>query len=214
LAGGSAANPIVGPNPALDRPDDVGMLWRRILFIGLVPYVLWLVFCYRYHLVDGVNLAAHETGHLVLRPFGMWPHMMGGSIGQMVFPVVFAISFLRRGQRFDAAVCAVWVAESLMYMAAYLGDAQARALPLVGGHLHDWHWMLSRAGLLAHCELIAGTLHVVASLLAIGATCIAAYAVRPGATRPDDHDGDIDPYGDVEMDPGDEPARGWRGAAA
>ena len=96
------------------------------------------------------------------------------------FPVALVVYFLRRGQRFDAAVCAVWVAESFMYMAEYLGDAQARRLPLVGGHIHDWHWLLTRAGLLEQCELIAAVLHGLACVGAIAATLWAAYEVRPG----------------------------------
>ncbi len=36
--------------------DAFRMLGRRILVVALVPYVLWLAFAYRYHLVDGVNL--------------------------------------------------------------------------------------------------------------------------------------------------------------
>ncbi len=170
------------------QADTVSMLGRRILVAALVPYVLWLVFAYRYHLVDGVNLAAHEAGHMFLRFFGQTLHILGGSIGQLVFPVAFAVYFLRRGRRFEAAVMAVWVAESLMYMAEYLGDAQAQALPLVGGHIHDWRWLLSRAGLLAHCELLKDLLHGLASLLAIGSLAYAAYEVRPGAEPPNDEE--------------------------
>ncbi len=33
----------------------------------MIPYVLWLALAYRYHLVDGMNLGAHEAGHMVLR---------------------------------------------------------------------------------------------------------------------------------------------------
>lgn len=172
-----------------DTPD---MLGRRILIAAMIPYVLWLALAYRYHLVDGVNLGAHEAGHMVLRFFGQALHMLGGSIGQLVFPVAFVVHFLRRRQYFEAAVLTVWVAESLMYMAEYMGDALARRLPLVGGHIHDWHWMLSRVGLLEHCELLAGTLHGFASLLAVSAVAVAAYLVRPGCARPVQDDLDLD----------------------
>ncbi len=164
------------------------MLGRRILLAALVPYVLWLVIGYHYHLLDGVNLAAHEAGHMVFRFFGQALHVLGGSIGQLVFPTAFVVYFARRGQIFEAAVMTIWVAESLMYMAEYMGDAQAQALPLVGGHIHDWRWLLSRAGLLSHCELLGGLLHGLAGLLAIGALAFAAWEVRPGA-EPRNDDG-------------------------
>lgn len=159
------------------------MLGRRLLLAALIPYVLWLIFGYRYHLVDGVNLGAHEAGHMLLRFFGQTLHVLGGSIGQLAFPVAFVVYFMRRRQHFEAAVMGVWFAESLMYMARYMGDAQAQVLALVGGHIHDWHWLLSRAGLLGHCELLAGLLHGLASLIAAAAITVAAVAVRPGAPQ-------------------------------
>ena len=41
------------------------------------------------------------------------------------------------------------------------------ALPLVGGDVHDWHWMLSRLGLLDWCTPIAWVLHAAASVAAV-----------------------------------------------
>ncbi len=168
------------------------MLGRRILLVALVPYVLWLAFAYRYHLVDGVNLGAHEAGHMFFRFFGQTLHFLGGSIGQLVFPVAFVVYFARRAQWFETAVMAVWVAESLMYLARYMGDAQARSLPLVGGHIHDWHWLLSHAGLLDHCELLASLVHGFACVLAFAAVGFAAWTVRPGQTRPADDMTELD----------------------
>ena len=152
------------------------MVGRFIIVVALIPYVLWLIFGYRYHLVDGVNLGAHEAGHMLFRFLGQTLHILGGSLGQLVFPIAVVVHFARRGQRFEAAVCTVWIAESLMYMAEYLGDARAQVLPLVGGHIHDWHWLLSRAGLLEHCELIAAALHGFAGIVAVTAVGIAGHA--------------------------------------
>jgi len=157
------------------------MLGRRILVAVLIPYVLWLALAYQYHLVDGVNLAAHEAGHMFFRFFGQTMHFLGGTIGQFVFPVAFVIHCLRRGRLFDAAILTIWVAESMMYMAEYLGDAQAQALPLVGGHIHDWNWLLVRAGLLEQCDVIAALIHGLASALALGALAFAGWRVRIGA---------------------------------
>ncbi len=56
-----------------------------------------------------------------------------------------------------------------MYTARYLADASDQALPLVGGHIHDWGWMLSRLGLIDECRAIGAVLHGLASLLAVGA---------------------------------------------
>lgn len=140
---------------------------RRILVLALGAYVVWLAFAYTYHFIDGVNLLIHEAGHVVFSPFGRTITVAGGTILQLAFPVTFVIYFWSRGQRFEAAICGVWGSESLMYTARYLGDARAQDLPLIGGHLHDWNYLLGRAGLLASAEPIGTALHVVASLAAI-----------------------------------------------
>jgi len=91
----------------------------------------------------------------------------GGTILQLLFPLLFAWYFWRRSHNFEAAVVGVWFSESLMYTARYLGDAQAQELPLIGGHVHDGHYLLGHAGLLEYASGIGTGLHVVASLLAV-----------------------------------------------
>ena len=150
------------------------MLWQRALAVAALPYVVWLVFAYEYHFLDGVNLAFHEAGHPFLSFLGQTLHMLGGTLGQLFFPAACAVHFWRSDRPFEAALMGVWGGESLMNVARYLGDAQAQTLPLVGGHLHDWNWLLSRLGLLPWCETLAALLHVFASALAIAALALAA----------------------------------------
>jgi len=143
------------------------MRWKRLLAIALAPYAVWLVFAYAYHFIDGVNLAFHEAGHLFLGFAGETLHFLGGTIGQLFFPAVLAIRFAKRGESFEAGVCTLWLGESLMNVAVYMGDARAQALPLVGGHVHDWGWLLARAGLLEQCESLGRLLHLAASAVVL-----------------------------------------------
>ena len=145
------------------------MTGRRLCVILLVPYAVWLILAYRYHFLDGVNLAFHEAGHLFLSWGGQTLHFLGGTIGQLFFPIACAVHFARRGQLFEACICVFWLGESVLYVAEYLGDAKDMALPLVGGHIHDWNWLLRRAGLLDSCRQIAFLVHGVGSLLIVGA---------------------------------------------
>jgi hypothetical protein len=140
---------------------------RRLLVLGLVPYVLWLVFAYEYHFIDGVNLAFHEAGHLFLTPFGTTVHVLGGTLGQLFFPLACGVHFHRAGRRFEALICGIWLAESTMYAAHYLGDAELMLLPLLGGHIHDWNYLLGRVGMLGWCREIAAVLHAGASVAAV-----------------------------------------------
>ena len=141
---------------------------KKIVSIGFVPYVVWLIFCYQFHFIDWANLLFHEAGHVVLSVFGETAHFLAGSLGQLFFPTICCVSFLRKKQRFEAAVCGIWFAENLLNIAQYMSDAQVQLLPLVGGGIHDWHWLLSRAGLLSKCDALAILVHSIGSMALIG----------------------------------------------
>ncbi|MBU1043839.1 MAG: hypothetical protein KJ915_05510 [Candidatus Omnitrophica bacterium] len=145
---------------------------KKIVSIAVVPYVLWLIFAYQYHFIDGANLLFHEAGHLVLSFMGPVVHFLGGTIGQLVFPTVCIISFLKKNQKFEAAICGIWFGENMVNIAWYMGDAQTMMIPLVGGGIHDWNWLLYRAGLLAHCKILAGLVHIIAALILIGSVIV------------------------------------------
>jgi len=152
------------------------MLAKRLFIIPVAAYVLWLIFAYDNHFLDGVNLLLHEGGHVLLNFFGETVHFLGGTFGQLFFPLACAYHFLQARQFYESWLMGIWFAESLMNTARYLGDAQAQVLPLVGGHIHDWNWLLSRWGGLDHCEAIGSGLHVIASLIALTSIAGAAAA--------------------------------------
>ncbi|NQV35123.1 MAG: hypothetical protein HQ515_20685 [Phycisphaeraceae bacterium] len=143
------------------------MLLKKIIAICLLPYAVWLVLFYRYHFLDGANLLIHEAGHMVFLPLGLTLHIIGGTLWQLVFPAVVAGYFWRRRQRYESAVGCLWLGESLMYTAVYVGDAMAMILPRVGGPIHDWNWLLHRVGLLGQCQTIAWGLHGIASAVVL-----------------------------------------------
>lgn len=139
-------------------------MWRWVVFALLVVYSLWLIFAYEYHFIDNVNLAFHEAGHIFLTPFGETMHFLGGTIGQLVFPVAVMVHFWRQEKLFEVLIGGIWLAESLMYAAEYMADAKPQVLPLVGGGVHDWNFLFSKWGLLESSAFIAGLIHVLASL--------------------------------------------------
>ena len=150
----------------------------RFRWVPLAAYVAWLCVAYDFHFLDYVNLAFHEAGHIFLAPFGMVLGMLGGTLGQLFFPVACAVHFLRLGQRASALVCGVWLAESLMYVAHYMADARDMNLPLVGGEIHDWNWLLGRLGWLDAAGPLAAALHL--------AACALAIAMVAALARPDE----------------------------
>lgn len=105
--------------------------------------------------LDHVNLAFHEAGHLLFGILGDTAGLYGGSLMQFVFPAITTLHFAQRGQTLSAAACAAWFCENLRYLAFYMADARAQQLPLVGGGEHDWFHIFSRWGLLESDTRIA-----------------------------------------------------------
>ncbi len=113
-------------------------------------------------LLDHANLLFHEAGHPIIGLFSSRLEPYGGTIGQLVFPCVLAVSFWRKDQPLGVAAGAVWFFENWLNIARYLADARAMALPLVGGGEHDWNNILSRWGLLQYDTRIAHVLTITA----------------------------------------------------
>lgn len=109
-------------------------------------------------ILDHVNLAFHESGHMIFGIFGELMHWLGGTLGQFVFPLACTLYFVRGGHLLQAGGCAIWGFENLRYVAFYLGDARTQIIPLVGGGQHDWAYLLGRFGLLEQDQRIASFL--------------------------------------------------------
>ena len=134
------------------------------------------------HLIDGVDLAIHETGHLVFAPFGEIITALGGTLFQLIVPAIFCAYFLRRGDHLGAAVSLWWVAQNCWNISVYVADARAMQLPLVGGGEHDWAFLLAEADLLRSDQGLARLWHAVGTILfltAIGAGVRAALRPSP-----------------------------------
>ncbi len=143
---------------------------RRALSVALLVYgVYGLRHQGEGSLLDGVDLAIHETGHLVFAPFGEFIGFLGGTLFQLLMPTFFLTYFLRRRDQYAASVALWWIGQNCGHIAVYVADARAQELPLVGGGEHDWEYLLGRTGLLAHDHAIARAITSVGYLLVVGA---------------------------------------------
>jgi hypothetical protein len=106
-------------------------------------------------LLDHANLAFHEAGHVFFGLLGRTLGLYGGTLGQLVFPIVAIGSFWRRRHAIGVALGGVWLFENFLNIARYMADARAQLLPLVGGGEHDWYLIFSRWGLLGRDTEIA-----------------------------------------------------------
>ena len=117
-------------------------------------------------------LPIHEAGHLFFGPFGTVVMFLGGSILQVLLPLLWFLLALK--QRSDVAPFPLfWAGENLLDVSLYIRDATLRQLPLLGGHRsgHDWFNILSRWDLLASAETIADVTYMCGIMI-----CVAAIA--------------------------------------
>ena len=131
------------------------------------------------------NLVFHEAGHILFMPLGRFMTVLGGSLLQVLVPIVCAAVFLRQeGNRFGAAVCAWWAGQSLVDLAPYIADARALRLVLIGGHTgaevegHDWEYLLTATGLMQWDVALGKTAHLTGSLAMFAAIVWAAVIAR------------------------------------
>ena len=125
--------------------------------------------------IHGIDLVFHEAGHVIFGFFGEFLAVLGGSLMQVLIPVIATAAFVRTGQWASAAVTLFWTGQALTDVAIYAADGRARALPLLAeGLIHDWHYLLGRLGLLQSAESIGraifalGALTMIASLVLLG----------------------------------------------
>jgi hypothetical protein len=81
--------------------------------------------------LHGVNLVFHEAGHVLMMPFGQFIHVLGGTLGQLVMPLVVCCAFLvTRRDAAGASVGLWWFGQSLTDCAPYIADARKLELVL------------------------------------------------------------------------------------
>ncbi|MCW9031847.1 MAG: zinc ribbon domain-containing protein [Gammaproteobacteria bacterium] len=147
---------------------------KHRFYLNLVIYILFFVWGWSFIVSNHysaelnnsfmhlVNLVFHEAGHVIFRLFGQFMSILGGSLLQLLVPVIFLFSFLKRKDTFAASIMLWWLAQSMMDLVAYIDDAQRQEMWLLGGvqgkdlpGIHDWNNILSQLGLLNYDHFLA-----------------------------------------------------------
>lgn len=153
--------------------------WARIALVTGLAYWTWQ-FAFTPLGQDAMeafihlpNLVFHEAGHLIFSPLGQFMTVLGGSLMQVLIPVVAAIAFIRQEQAFGAAICVWWAGQNLVDLAPYIADARALQLVLLGGRTgaevegHDWEFILTRLRLVHRDHVIGRVAHALGMLTMI-----------------------------------------------
>ncbi|HEX8566389.1 MAG TPA: hypothetical protein VF648_12160 [Pyrinomonadaceae bacterium] len=169
--------------------------FKIVLAVIFTIYFLWCA----YSPIDAVFLhfvhtPIHEAGHVFFRFFGEFMGIAGGSLFQVVVPLVFFGYFVWQEKPFSAAIVLFWVGQSITDVSVYAADAVVMQLPLLSGvtgsegGFHDWNYLLTETGLLRHTNLIANLLRFFGTVTIILASVGAFLYARKGESVISDFD--------------------------
>ena len=160
--------------------------WRIPIFIWFIEMLRQNLHNHSYALnrlsnpFSALDFGIHELGHQLFSFFGEFMTIAGGSVFQLIFPLLWLIGFLQKKCYFAASLCLCWLGLNLFDVATYAADARARLLPLSVGpgifgidptdtdaaydHAHDWYQLLSRTNHLNSDLVIANGLRTAATI--------------------------------------------------
>jgi hypothetical protein len=133
-----------------------------------------------------INLPIHEAGHVFFRVLGEFMGIAGGSLLQVIIPIVFFGYFVYYKKPFSASIVLFWVGNNFLDVYVYANDAVVMQLPLLSGltgsegGFHDWNYILSEMNLLDKTYLIAKIIRFLGTLITIAAAIGAFVYARKG----------------------------------
>lgn len=150
-----------------------------------LPLLVWFAYLFTRYVGDGqygmdrsaniinaFNLGIHELGHILFVPLGTFMSILGGSLFQCLFPLMWLATCLWKKWYFGACLCLCWFGFNLFDVATYAADARSRLLPLVSlnsdyDSAHDWYQILSRLDKLSYDTVIAQWLRIFGSIAVV-----------------------------------------------
>ena len=175
--------PKAEPEARTDRP------WQYVAAIAFTAICAWFVFRVgtRPPGLTYMDIAIHEVGHLLFRPFGELTMLVMGSGTQVLFPLSLAVVVLVvRHDLAGGAVLLAWTGEALGDAAIYIADAPHGELALLGGAGEgDWTRILGPEHLarMHLADEYARTARTLGAILMLGAVSLCLYglwrSVRP-----------------------------------
>jgi hypothetical protein len=138
-------------------------------------YFIYYALFNTWQFLDGVDWFIHEVGHIIFIPFGQFIYMTGGSLFQVLVPLFFVIYFLRNKKIFSGFFVMFWLGQSLINLSIYIKDAITMNLPLVGGTIHDWNFILTQLNLLSKTQLLGSLVYFLGFTIIVLAGSLGSY---------------------------------------
>ena len=197
------SDPAAALDPALEAAADRHALLARLLYVPervdrpafygrCAAYLFFFVWGWRLYAMDIgeadimgsfmhlIVLPIHEAGHVLFIPLGHFMTVLGGSLFQVLVPLILMASFVlgfggSRRDNFAASLMLWWAAMSIIDVAPYIWDAFDPKMMLLGGTTgaesdgHDWQNILGDLGLSRKAHLIAGIAHKLGLIVMLAA---------------------------------------------
>jgi hypothetical protein len=148
-------------------------------------YALFLLYAFfdrsGFLILDYVNLLIHEGGHFFFSWFGNTIMIAGGTLGELLVPLLCACYFFFRRETTGFAFSIFWFFENFPYIGAYMADARTASLPLVGSEESDWTILFNQWGLLAQDQKIGATMRALGYLGMLATVAWLANRLRQNA---------------------------------
>lgn len=168
-----------------EQVDPIAFWLRASLLAAVAAWAGWLVsHGIDWEIIGGsfmhnVNLAFHEFGHVLFSPFGTFMMFLGGSLFQILLPLVpLAVFSFQQQDNFSASLMLVWCGQNFIDVAPYIRDAEYRGLPLVGGggeESHDWGNILTMLDAVDSCYALAKASFTIGILVMLAGFLWGAY---------------------------------------
>lgn len=131
------------------------LLKRWSFSLLLLPLCIYfLMHRGEYTLLDNFHLIVHEAGHLFFSFFGTFIQFLGGTLMQLIIPILLLIIFYKSAMPKGMQLSFFLLGHSLINVSVYAADARTQALPLLGNGKHDWAYLLNEMNLLNFDEQI------------------------------------------------------------
>lgn len=134
--------------------DEIKRWIPSLLFL---PAAIYFLSERSYTYIDYFHLIVHEAGHVLLGFFGELVMFLGGTLMQIIVPLLLIIFFYVNYMRVLFQVSMFLLGHSFINISIYAADAKTMKLELFGppNVQHDWNWILRYFDVLDYAPEIA-----------------------------------------------------------
>lgn len=145
--------------------------WPKIILVIIIT--LYMIFYLNsmtdWHFINGINLIFHEAGHVIFVFFGRFVQTLGGTLMQLLVPIVCSLYFYKNNDNFSASLLLFWLSQNFFDISIYAGDAVKLEIELLGGDsvYHDWNYLLSSLNILNYTGEVASILYFIGIIILV-----------------------------------------------